>query len=140
MRLHAFSRMLIRGALPGARAFVLAVPPDLVAQTAVDDHIVPPQALQQRLESSAAARQREINTLTGFLSTPAAERAMKDARINPEQVRTAIPTLSDQELANLASRAADAQQKFAAGSFSNDQILILVLIIALVVVVIVAVH
>lgn len=140
MRLRHFSRTLIQGALPGALAVVLAIPPDLVAQAAVEDHIVSPQALQQRLEASSATRQQRIDTLTGFLSTSAAERAMKDARINPEQVRTAIPTLSDQELANLARRAADAQQKFAAGSFSNDQLLIIILIIALVIVVVAVVH
>jgi hypothetical protein len=131
--------MLIQGVLPGALVVALAFPPDIFAQTAEPDHIVSSQAMQQRLEASSAARQREITTLTGFLSTPAAERAMRDAHISPVQVRTAIPTLSDEELANLATRAADVQQKFAAGSFSNDQLLIVILIIALVIVV-VAVH
>jgi hypothetical protein len=139
MRLQLLSRMLIQGALPGALMVVLAVPPDIVAQAAVDDHIVSSQALQQRLEASSATRQQQIKTLTGFLTTPAAERAMKDAHVNPEQVRTAIPTLSDQELSNLASRAADAQQKFAAGSMTNDELLIIILIIAIVIIV-VALH
>lgn len=142
MKLHHLSRFLIQGALPGVLAVVLAVPSDLLAQAAIQDqeHLVSPQAMQQQLQASSATRQHQIESLTGFLSTPAAEHAMKDAKINPEQVRTAIPTLSDQELANLASRAADAQQKFAAGSFSNDQLLIIILIIALVIVVIAAVH
>lgn len=140
MRLSLVSRMLIQGALPGALVFVLAFPPDIFAQAAEQDHIVSSQALQQQLQETSAARQRGINTLTGFLGTPAAERAMRDAHINPEQVRAVVPTLSNEELANLATRAADAQQKFAAGSFSNDQLLIVILIIALVIVVVAVVH
>ena len=65
---------------------------------------------------------------------------MQNAHINPTQVKTAIPTLSNEELASLATRAADAQMQFAAGSFTNDQLLIVILIIALVIVVVAAVH
>ena len=140
MRLPVLSRMLIQGALPGALVLVLAFPPDIFAEAANQDHIVSSQALEQRLESSSAARQKEITTLNGFLSSPAAERAMKDAQIDPVQVRAAIPTLSDQELASLATRATDAQQKFSAGSWSNDQLLIVILIVALVIVVVAVVH
>lgn len=140
MRMQALSKLLIQGALPITLSIALACPPDIFAQAAGQDHIVSSQDLNQRLANQAAARQSEIHTLTGFLSTAAAERAMKDAHINPEQVRTAIPTLSDEELANLATRASDAQQKFAAGSFSNDQLLIIILIIALVIVVVAVVH
>jgi hypothetical protein len=139
MRMSLLSRVLIQRVLPGALVLALAIPAGIFAQAAKQDHIVSSQALQQRLEASSAARQKDITTLNGFLSSPAAERAMQDAHINPVQVRTAIPTLSNQELANLATRAADAQQKFSAGSFSNDQLLIIILIIALVIVV-VAVH
>jgi hypothetical protein len=140
MRLPALSRTLIQGVLPGALVFVLAFPPDIFAQAANPDHIVSSQALEQRLQSSSATRQQEIKTLTGFLSSPAAERAMKDAHVNPVQVRTAIPTLSDEELSSLATRAADGQQKFSAGSWSNDQLIILILIIALVIVIVAVVH
>lgn len=140
MRTPSLSRLLIQGVLPGALVLALAFPPDIFSQAAEQDHIVSPQALQQQLEASSAARQRDISTVNNLLSSPAAERAMQDAHINPVQVRTAIPTLSDQELASLARRAADAQQKFSAGSFSNDQLLIVILIVALVIVVVAAVH
>ena len=139
MRLSLLSKTLIRGVLPGALVVALAFPPDIFSQAAGQDHVVSSQALQQRLETSSAARQHEINMLTGFLSSPSAERAMRDARINSAQVRTAIPTLSDQELANLATRAASAQQKFSARSLSNDELLIIILIIAIVIIV-VALH
>jgi len=139
MKMSLLSKRLIQGALPGALVAVLAFPPDILAQAAEPDHLVSPGALQQRLETTSATRQQEIKTVTELLSSPTAERAMKDAHINPEQVLSAIPTLSDQELANLSTRAAEAQQKFAAGALSNNELIIIILIAALVIVV-VAVH
>lgn len=64
---------------------------------------------------------------------------MRSQHYDPVKVRTAIPTLSDQELANLASRANDAQQKFAAGFIGNGLLLILIIAIV-VIIVVVAVH
>ncbi len=114
-RLSVLSMLPSREVLVAALFLVLAFPPDLFSQATAEDHIVNPQAMQQQLESSSANRQKDIATVTGFLASPQAERAMRDAHINPAQVRTAIPTLSDQELASLSARASDAQQKFAAG-------------------------
>jgi hypothetical protein len=139
MRFPLRSKTLIQKVLPGALVVVLALPPSVFSQAAEQNHIVSPQALQQRLETASAARQQQIDTLTGFFSSPAAERAMRDGHINPAQVRTAIPTLSDAELASLSKRAAEAQQKFSAGSMSNDELLIVILIVAIVVIV-VALH
>ncbi|MGC1462485.1 MAG: hypothetical protein WA802_09810 [Terracidiphilus sp.] len=139
MKPSLLSKALIQGVLPSALMVVLAFPTEIFAQAIEQDHIVSPQEMQQRLDSSYAARQREIGTLTALVSSPAAERAIKAAHINPEQVRTAIPTLSDEELANLSTRAADAQQKFSAGSMTNDELLIVILIVAIVVIV-VALH
>jgi hypothetical protein len=139
MRLKSLSKALIQGALPGALVVVLAFPPDIFSQVAEQDHIVSSQSLQQRLETASEARQQQINTLTGFLSSPTAERAMRDSHVNPEQVKKAIPTLSDQELANLATRAADAQQNFSAGRMNSIELLI-VIIAVVIIVVAVAVH
>lgn len=103
------------------------------------DHVVSQQALQQQIQTNTATRQQNIDTLTKFLSTPTAERAMKDHHFDPVKVRTAIPTLSDQELANLASRASDAQQKFSAGLLGLGMLLV-ILIAIVVIIVVVAVH
>lgn len=139
MRLPFSSRTLIQGVLPGALVLVLAFPPDIFAQSPPQvtdqDHIVSSQALQQQLETSSSTRQQEIATLSRFLSSSAAERALRDAHINPVQVRTAIPTLSDEELASLSARAADAQQKFSAGLMNNDMLLIIILLVAVIIIV-----
>jgi hypothetical protein len=133
-------RSLIEGALPAVLVCVLAFPPDIFGQTTQQDHIVSSQSLQQQLEASTAARQHDIETLTSFLSTPLAEQAMQDAHINPVQITTAIPTLSNQELSNLASRAADAQTKFSAGIFTSRDLLFILLGILVIILIIVAVR
>lgn len=140
-----FVTMLTHGILPGVLVSALAFPQDIFSQAArqeatQQEHIVNSQAMQQQLESSAAARQRNIETLNAFLSSPTTQRAMQETHITPTQVKTAIPTLSDEELANLAARAADAQMKFAAGAFGNRELLIIAVAILVLILVIVAVR
>ena len=139
MRKRLFT-LLTQGAVPGLLVCALAFPPDIFSQAAQQDHIVSSQAMQQRLEASAAARQHDIETLNSFLSSPITQQAMQDAHVNPVQIRTAITTLSDQELSSLASRAADAQMKFSAGSFSNHELIVIAVAILVIILVIVAVR
>lgn len=135
--------LLLRGILPAAFAFLLVNPTAGVAQSASQnhpqDHLVSPQALQQQVQSASETRQQNIRTVTDFLSTPIAEHAMRDAHYDPVQVRTAIPTLSDQELANLASRSADAQQKFAAG-YIGQGLLTLIIVCVVIIIIVAIVH
>lgn len=103
------------------------------------DHVVSSQALQQQVQTNAATRQQNIETLTNVLSTPLAKRVMKDNHFDAVKVRSAIPTLSDAELANLAQRANDGQQKFSAGLLGLGM-WIVILIAIIVIIVVVAVH
>jgi CHASE3 domain sensor protein len=134
------SNLLTRGAIPGLMVCALAFPPDIFGQATQQDHIVSSQALQQRLEASAAARQRDIETLNSFLSSPVTQQAMQETHVSPVQIRTAIPTLSDQELSSLATRAADAQMKFTAGAFGNHELIVIAVAILVIILVIVAIR
>lgn len=116
-------------------AFILA--PQARAES--NSHIVSNRALQQQMQSQSATRQKNIGTVTKFFSTPLAQRAMKMEHIDPSQVKHAIPTLSNSELANLSRRANEANQQFAAGNLSTRQMLLLIIIL-LIVVILVAVH
>src|SRR5690242_2349497 len=106
------STLLLRAVVPAVLVALMANPLGGRAQSTSSEHIVSSKALQQNLEASSAARQKNVETLTKFMSTPTAQKAMRDAKIDPAQVQKAIPTLSDQELTNLSARAADTQQKF----------------------------
>jgi hypothetical protein len=96
---------------------------------------VSPDQLQQQVQSSTQRRQKEIEDLNQFLSTPQAEQVMKDSKIDPVKIKTAIPSLSDAELADLSSRADHAQHDFSAGFLGTTMILLIILIILVIILV-----
>lgn len=123
-------RLLTRSLATAALPLLLVSSPAVRAQ---NTHLVSPNQLQQQVQTAATARQQNIETLNQFLTTPAAEKAMKDAKIDPTQVKTAVPTLSDAELANLSARAAHAQSQFAAGSLSTLALALIIVAVVLII-------
>jgi Flp pilus assembly protein TadB len=85
-------------------------------------------------------RQQNLDTLSQFFSSEKAQRALESAHQNPEQVKRAVASLGDDELAQLASRANKAQTDFAAGNLDQRDLLIIVVAIAALILIIVAVH
>jgi len=133
------SPLILRAIVPSALALLLSVPADVYALPPTQDHLVSPEAMRKQIINSASERQKNIDAVTSFLSSPVADRAIRDAHYNPAQVRRAIPTLSDQELASLAARSNDVQQKFAAGSLSKTE-LGLIAIAFVVIIIVIIVH
>ena len=115
---------------------IFAVPPSLLAQS----HVVSPADLQKEMVASTQVRQHNLETVRQFLSSERAENALKSAHINPVQVQTAVATLSDQELAQLASKVDKAQADFAGGRLEDRDLLIIIVAIAALVLLIVAVR
>lgn len=115
-----------------------AVPQAAVAQDS--QHLVSPSDLQKAAVDASQARQQNIDTLNGFLSSDQAQKAMQSARMNPQEVKNAVAGLSDRDLAQLASRAQKAQSDFAAGSIDNHDLLIILVCIAALILIIVAVR
>jgi hypothetical protein len=129
----AFLWKAVRLATACGLTLLFAVPQNLIAQT----HVVSPADLQKAAVAATQTRQRNIETIQQFLSTPAAEKAMQSLHSNPEQVKRAVSSLNDEELANLATRANKAQADFAAGSLSErDLIIIAILILALILIIV----
>ena len=135
MKLPRISTLLLQAVVPAVLIVLVSYPAGLLAQTTSNEHIVTSKALQQNLESSSAARQKDVETLSRFMSTPTAEKAMRDAKIDPVQVQKAIPTLSDSELANLSARATDTQQKFSAGVLGSSTLTLIIVLIAVIIIV-----
>jgi len=115
---------------------LFAIPPDVLAQ----DHVVTPSDLQKEMVNASQARQHNLDTIQRFLATPAAEKALKSAKIDVQQVKTAVATLSDDDLAQLSARAAKAQADFAAGRLSDRDLIWILVAIAALVLIIVAVR
>src|SRR5215475_807338 len=134
--MRAILRLHARGATAVVLVTLFFVPADLVAQS----HVVSPADLQKEVVAASQARQRNLETVQQFLSTPAAEKAMKSARVDSQQVKTAVSTLSDQELAQLAARADKAQTDFAAGRIEERDLILIILAVVALVLIIVAVR
>ena len=65
---------------------------------------------------------------------------MQSSHIDPQQVSKAVAGLSDDELAQMATRATKAQADFAAGSLSDRDLIIILVAIAALILIIVAVR
>src|SRR5947209_386573 len=130
--LKRFARLLTACAL----ITFFFLPTEGIAQS----HVVNPADLQQEIVKSTEARQHNIQTVQQFLSSPMAEKALKSAKMDPVQVKTAVSSLSDEDLAQLASRADKAQADFTAGTLSDRDLILILLAIAALVLIIVAVR
>lgn len=137
MQSRLFSAVFSRGLFAAAMFSFVTLAPALQAQQPApagdDTHLVSPTQLQQQVQSASAERQKNIATLTQFLSTSAAIGKMKSEHIDPAQVKNAIPSLSDDELTSLSARAAQAQQQFAAGTLSNNDLLLIILLLVVII-------
>jgi len=129
-------RQFTRGMIALVLATLFFIPSDLLAQS----HVVSPADLQKQVVSASHTRENNLETVQKFLSTPMAEKAMKSAKMDPQQVKTAISTLSDQELAQLSVKSDKAQADFAAGRLSDRDLILIILGIAVLVLIIVAVR
>ncbi len=103
------------------------------ASLADQGHVVSRADLQKAVESASHTRQHNIDTVRQFLSLPTADEAIKSANIDPQQVRTAVASLSDQDLAQLAARADKAQADFAAGAIGTNGVVLIIVMVALVI-------
>lgn len=117
-------------------SIAVAAPQSMVAQ----NHVVSPGDIQNDVSNASAARQQNQKQVENFLSSQEAQRAMKSAKIDPQQVTSAISQLNDAELASLAARSAKAQRDFAAGNIDNHDLLIILVAIAVLILIIVAVR
>jgi hypothetical protein len=117
---------------------MFAVPQNLTAQSA--QHVVSSSDLQQAAVDASQARRKNLDTLNNFLSSDKANDALKSASIDPQQVKMAVAGLSDEDLAQFASRAQKAQDDFAAGSIGDRDLLIILVCIAALILIIVAVR
>ena len=129
-------RQSLRMVVASVLVALFIVPTDLLAQS----HVVSPADLQKQAVAASQVRQKNVETVQHFLSMPTAEKAMKSANVDPQQVKTAVSTLSDHDLAQLAARADRAQADFAAGRLSERDLIWIILGIAVLVLIIVAVR
>ncbi len=115
---------------------LVAYATDLNAQA----HVVSTQELRQQVEAVAQARQENLQKIERFLALPPTQKAFDTLHINPDQAKSAVATLSDRELAQLAARADKATSDFAAGDLSDRDLLLIIAGLAALILIIVAVR
>jgi hypothetical protein len=115
---------------------LFAFPPNGGAQT----HVVSPSDLQKAAVAATQIRQSNRDNVMQFLSSPAAEKALRSAHIDAARVKVAVSSLNDQELAQISARVDKAKADFAAGNLTDRDLLIILLAIVALVLIIVAVR
>jgi hypothetical protein len=109
-------------------------------QAFATDHLVTPEAARDRVLDAAAQREQSLGALDSVLSTPAAAGAAASMGADASRLRAALPTLSDAEIADLATRANALQADPVAGLDSDIRtLLVIFLIVAIVILVLQAV-
>jgi hypothetical protein len=114
----------------------LAATQNMVAQA----HIVTQGDMQAAILAAAQAREKNREKVVSFLSTPKSVKALETARVDIKLVKSAVSSLSDEELAKLAARADKAESDFAAGRISDRDLLWILVGIAALILIIVAVR
>ncbi len=117
---------------------IFSIPQNLLAQAA--EHVVSSSEMQKAVVDASRVRQQNLYTLKEFFSSERAQRALKGVHSDPEQVKKAVASLSDAELAQLASRVQKAQADFAAGNLSDRDLIIILIAVAALILIIVAVR
>ncbi len=115
---------------------LFALPSSLLAQT----HVVSQADIHKELVSATQTRQKNLEKAKRLFSSDESRKALGSAQMSPSQVNAAVSTLSDAELAQLASRADQLQDDFAAGRLSDRDLIFILLGIAALILIIVAVR
>jgi hypothetical protein len=127
--------MSIVRAILAVAAVVLVVGP-----ARAEDHIVAAGTAGERLAAAAASREHDLAAVQDVLATPAAAAAAARWGVDLRRVQDAVPTLGDEELADLAQRTSKLHADPAAGLDPDiHDLLIIFLVVAIVIVVIKAV-
>jgi hypothetical protein len=127
-----------RVAIALALAGLFAVPRNLLAEASL--HVTSPAELQAAAIEAGRVRRQNLETVRNFVSSDKAQQALRSAHLSPQQVKEAVSSLSDSELAQLAARSQKAQADFAAGTLSDRDLIIILVAIAALILIIVAVR
>jgi hypothetical protein len=103
-----------------------------------DEHVVPLTELRDQARSASEDRAKNIADVERILSYPAAAQALQKSNVNQEQMRRAVATLSNDELARLADRARASEKDVQGGLIVGILALIGLIVVIIVVVTVVA--
>jgi hypothetical protein len=115
---------------------VLAAP---VQNLIGEDHVVRSADLQKAIITAAGVRQTNLTKVQKFFSSELARNSFRKAKVDFAKVEKAVPFLTDEELARLASQSDQIQKDLAAGALTNEQLTYIIIALATAVVILVIV-
>jgi hypothetical protein len=102
-----------------------------------EEHVVSPSELRQSLRTAIEGRKANLSKIETLLQREPVRQALQTVRIDGDQVIRSAAQLSDEELARLAARAAQADRDIAAGALSNQELTYIVIALATAVIILV---
>jgi hypothetical protein len=111
------------------------MPPSVIAA----DHVVSTSDLQQEILKVSESRQTNLAKVQEFFSSPSAQKALRNSKIDIGKIKSAIPLLTNDELARLAAQTEKIQKDVAGGSLTNQQITYIIIALATAVVILIIV-
>lgn len=103
-----------------------------------NEHVLPLKDLQGQLQGAANERAKNIEDIQRVLSLPAAAAALKKSNVDQEQMKAAVATLDDSELARLSDRARASEKDVEGGLLVGILALIGLIVVIIIVVSLVA--
>ncbi len=110
-----------------------------VRYLATETHVVNTSELHKTMIASSETRQQNLSKVQKFFSSKEARQALQNSKLNGSKVEKAIPLLSDEELARLASQTDKIQNDLAAGALSNQEITYIIIALATAVIILIIV-
>jgi len=104
------------------------------------DHAVSSGQLRQDVENAAQTRQSNEAAVRELFASEKGREALQSAGMDYQKVDVAISQVSDEELAKMAERSREVQKDFAAGRYTDRDLIIILLVAVALVLVIVAVR
>jgi hypothetical protein len=100
-----------------------------------DTHIVSTSDLQHAIQQQSQNRVENLAKVQNFFSSRLATDTLKGAKVDSIQIRKAVSTLSNEELARLASQTQKIQNDVAGGALTHRQVTYVIIAVTLVVIV-----
>lgn len=104
------------------------------------DHVVPTAELRQKTGEAVDQRATNETAVRHLLDSGAGREALKSAGVDYQKVDKAIGQLNDDELQSVAERSRQAERDFAAGNFSDRDLIVVILVILAIILIIIAVR
>jgi hypothetical protein len=104
------------------------------------DHAVSSGQLRKDVEKAVGTRQANEAAVREMFATDVGRETLKSAGIDYQKVDQAISQVNDEDLARMAERSRDVEKDFAAGRFTDRDLIIILLVAVGLILIIIAVR